>query len=442
MSSSSPSSVRSLPLKYQYKTMMTSNKRFKYSSPVKNPFWERTNDEESPRRRRMGGMAFHSSSSSCASSSPMASSSSIGPFSSPTMIPSSPLASSVSPISKNRRQQWLKRKVDWDEGEDDLDDVGSEVNGLELLLTAIERQHTLPFASPKAEPLQDKLEAVEEPETSVTGDKDGDIALDCQEAQPLPSETPIPHEPVPQAIPPSEILSPHDPLPKSEEVLPSSSEIEILPPAPAPLEDISLEASTSTKEILPSTPKTEDVPLPSEPSLPSKPSQLSVDTSSAESSSSSQPSQPSPQFSDDELTGQIITFLAFGPTSSSTAPNIVNQLLTGSTATRRPKKSKGKTKSKEEEEKRNAMLVQVRRVLDEGDMFGRIDRPGEDADGMPLESTYHYLPSKDPDQDRAATIAALGMKPKRRATIKHVQYHYAPVSLNRYELAAEIGDDG
>ncbi|KAG9020620.1 hypothetical protein FS837_008044 [Tulasnella sp. UAMH 9824] len=74
-------------------------------------------------------------------------------------------------------------------------------------------------------------------------------------------------------------------------------------------------------------------------------------------------------------------------------------------------------------------------------MFGRIDRVGEDAAGDPLLPTFHYEADLDPDQDRAMTIQAAGVRTKRRATKHHVQYHWAPVSLNRFELAAECDED-
>ena len=63
----------------------------------------------------------------------------------------------------------------------------------------------------------------------------------------------------------------------------------------------------------------------------------------------------------------------------------------------------------------------------------------QDADGNPLEANYHYEPTQDPDLERAANMGAFA-RPKRQSTKKHVQYHYAPISMNRFELAAEEDD--
>jgi hypothetical protein len=73
-------------------------------------------------------------------------------------------------------------------------------------------------------------------------------------------------------------------------------------------------------------------------------------------------------------------------------------------------------------------------------VFDQQERTGEDADGNPIEDEWIYRACNDPDQARAELVTSI--KPaKRGATRKNPTYYYKPVSLNRWELAAEEDDD-
>ncbi|KAF8331104.1 uncharacterized protein EI90DRAFT_3016543 [Cantharellus anzutake] len=87
-------------------------------------------------------------------------------------------------------------------------------------------------------------------------------------------------------------------------------------------------------------------------------------------------------------------------------------------------------------------LEMARKVLVENACFGRIARRGKDADGNKLEDTWYYEPSMDPDHARAETLSEVAPSTKRRkAKMGDRTYFYAPIDMNRWVVAAELGDD-
>jgi len=87
-------------------------------------------------------------------------------------------------------------------------------------------------------------------------------------------------------------------------------------------------------------------------------------------------------------------------------------------------------------------LELTRKVLTENPCFGRIKRNGKDADGNKLEDTWYYEPSMDPDRGRAETLAEVAPSTKRRkAKMGDRTYFYAPVDMNRWVVAAELGEE-
>ena len=87
-------------------------------------------------------------------------------------------------------------------------------------------------------------------------------------------------------------------------------------------------------------------------------------------------------------------------------------------------------------------LELARKVLTETACFGRIARKGKDADGNKLEDTWYYEPSMDSDRGRAETLAEVAPSTKRRkAKMGDRTYFYAPVDMNRWVVAAELGEE-
>ncbi len=87
-------------------------------------------------------------------------------------------------------------------------------------------------------------------------------------------------------------------------------------------------------------------------------------------------------------------------------------------------------------------LELARKTLTENACFARIRRSGKDADGNKLEDTWYYEPSMDPDRGRAETLAEIAPSTKRRkAKMGDRTYFYAPVDMNRWVVAAELGEE-
>lgn len=407
---------------------------------------------------------------------------------------------------------------DADEEHDDIEDGDlmmeptEHVDGLQLLLTAIERKESSASSShgrkqspvdpaPSNTNLPDPGSS--QPNQDQTVNTSGsDASPSMKKLVPLQPTTPVTARYT--SLPPSSPLS-APPTPRSASVaLSDQSESDDEPDVPhSPCLSRSSSIPPPSSPVSQSSPS---MPSPNQESLPIK-SEEAVDATAAEEPASSSPPEPVPAVQspaksspsrralksptkshterdelNSEIAGLIVTILAFGTKTSMTAPDLADAVITqnpylleklskslavltesGANAStpgaqdEEPKgKGKGKAKAKPKQTgkgkrgKRSgkandtefqAMLSAVEVVLKAGKMFGRIERVGEDAAGDPLLPTFHYEPDQDPDQDRAMTIQAAGVRTKRRATKHHVQYHWAPVSLNRFELAAECDDD-
>ncbi|KAF8322190.1 hypothetical protein DL93DRAFT_2093450 [Clavulina sp. PMI_390] len=85
--------------------------------------------------------------------------------------------------------------------------------------------------------------------------------------------------------------------------------------------------------------------------------------------------------------------------------------------------------------------IVIRRVLEQYAFFVRISRHGLDPDGNKLEDTWYYEPSQDPDRSRAETMTDMAPSKRRKAKMGDRTYFYAPIDMNRWVVAAELGDD-
>ncbi|KAG8974153.1 hypothetical protein FRB90_009818 [Tulasnella sp. 427] len=435
------------------------------------------------------------------------------------MTASSPLKAEArwSQAYTRKRKAVEEEEVEWafDEEEEECDDLenghqpnerSEEIDGLQLLLTAIERKEFSAFRSQQPEqssmetpidestPLDTEINPTEDEEAEDIIETDTPfIEQERQASAPmtpislrhlsLPPSSPLSAPPTPRSSSPSEGDFEDDTKDLASPTL--SRVASPIPPSPplsrsSPREDFSathIAVTVKEEEIA-------NIPATSEPILsPPSPVQPPQDIPSPTKAASSQgvpKSPPKPQSDKDELTseleGLIVTILAFGTKTSMTAPDIADAVITQSPqllekvskslpvltesganaevgdkgkgkgkARAKPKQAgkgkRGRKSGKANDVEFQAMLSVVDVVLKVGRMFGRIDRAGEDAAGDALLPTFHYEPELDPDQDRAMTIQAAGVRTKRRATKHHVQYHWAPVSLNRFELAAECDDD-
>ncbi|KDQ21245.1 hypothetical protein BOTBODRAFT_49912 [Botryobasidium botryosum FD-172 SS1] len=128
-----------------------------------------------------------------------------------------------------------------------------------------------------------------------------------------------------------------------------------------------------------------------------------------------------------DLLGFLISTLVFHRATSLPAPLLVSELL----------KSEPHLLKLDTQE---GWVKLAREVLAGHKVFDCIKRKGKDADGNPLEANWFYCPDYDPDRLRAATFGETA-RPKRRATKVDPTYYYEPVSLNRWEVAAEEPED-
>ncbi|BGP05594.1 hypothetical protein JCM10049v2_001400 [Rhodotorula toruloides] len=91
-------------------------------------------------------------------------------------------------------------------------------------------------------------------------------------------------------------------------------------------------------------------------------------------------------------------------------------------------------KDTEEGERRavEAWRGEVETVLDEEEMFGKIDNTGlKDASGHPLPPYYFYIPDSDPSPDRVAALEPFVKRVRGARTKKQARYFWAKPSLRR-----------
>ncbi|KIJ49541.1 hypothetical protein M422DRAFT_27904 [Sphaerobolus stellatus SS14] len=113
------------------------------------------------------------------------------------------------------------------------------------------------------------------------------------------------------------------------------------------------------------------------------------------------------------MTGFLVETLALSRASAMAAPELLRAVL----------------KSQPhliEERKEKDWLPQVRAILRDVNMFGRIERTGLDAADKPLEDHWFYIPENDAEEGRAELLK--GIMPKKRAVTKSSkQYYFEPI---------------
>jgi len=136
-------------------------------------------------------------------------------------------------------------------------------------------------------------------------------------------------------------------------------------------------------------------------------------------------SPPPPSVDKSEIRGLLIQTMGLARASSMPVSSLVRDILR-----EQPRLASERSKAE--------WMGVVDEVLETNDVFGRVNRVGNDAADKPLEALWFYVPEKDEDQERAMLLQEM-MPKKRNETKKHKQYYYRPLGkITRWDAEDEV----